>query len=224
VTADAPTGATSLPATVRDLIAENQRLADELDRLHDTKAEDYVNATTGIQGMDVKDGTVELRVSMARELTLRMLLAVRTMLDESGPHPAENYVEQTADVPDEEPGRIGIGPLVDREDFTRYAITFQRVGKLTPHEARRAAEAERDALQGRIQAGWAELHRAAGALGVLSEHWDAPDADDATRKHAVAIAWEAMAGAAEAIDRDAEQSARLGALAEQWASRWNTPR
>ena len=83
-------------------------------------------ADTRIKAMDFRNG-VAMDLVLAEEIAASWVAAGRTMLGT-----AENYVECVFTV-----GSAG----------ERYALTIQRPGKLTPHEARRQAEAERDQAQ-----------------------------------------------------------------------------
>lgn len=81
---------------------------------------------TGIRSMEFRDGAT-MQFKAARELAAHWVGASRALLEG-----ADNYSETTM--------TFGIP-----EDFpNRYSFVVQRVGKLTPHEARRKAEAERD--------------------------------------------------------------------------------
>lgn len=105
--------------------------------LDDAATERYVRqqlAETGIRSMDFRNGmTMELQP--ARDLVAAWVAAARTMLGD-----AENYSETRVDLPKVEMEVKLAGEL------ERYVFVCQRVGKLTPHEARQRAEAERDAL------------------------------------------------------------------------------
>jgi hypothetical protein len=69
-----------------------------------------------------------------RALVAQWVLASRGLLGS-----AENYVEIAMEFPDRARGE-------------RYAFTVQRVGKLTPHQARQQAEAERDRARAELEA------------------------------------------------------------------------
>lgn len=69
-------------------------------------------------------GGVVVKLRMAAELSMGMVTAFKTYLDQAG---AENYVEQT---------------VIDRETGDQYLVTIQRPRGKTPHQLRRAAEAE----------------------------------------------------------------------------------
>jgi hypothetical protein len=78
------------------------------------------------------NGKVELDLVVARDGRTLCLHTAHTMFAD-----VPNYSETSAEFPN---GQAGI----------RYAFTVQRVGKLTPHEARRAAEARADKADGAL--------------------------------------------------------------------------
>ena len=94
---------------------------------------DLFVAESRFRSMMVRDGQVVLDAEPAREIAAMWLGAVRTLLQG-----AENYAEIAMEF-----GPAGTGE--------RYAFTAQRVGKLTPHQARQAAE-ERAAANGTLLA------------------------------------------------------------------------
>ncbi|MFG2076903.1 hypothetical protein [Nonomuraea maritima] len=78
---------------------------------------------------------------------------------------APNYVEQSF-------------TFTDRQEGDRFAVTVQRVGKLTPHEARTAAEAERDHLARTLAEAVKQRDAAIQPLGdPHGEHHAAENAD-----------------------------------------------
>jgi hypothetical protein len=94
-------------------------------------------AETGLRSMDFRNG-MAMDIEPARDLVAQWVGAARAMLGD-----APNYSE----TPIEMVVKVGESP-------ERFAFTLQRVGKLTPHEARRQAEArvaelERQAAQPR---------------------------------------------------------------------------
>lgn len=93
---------------------------------------EYVEASR-LRSLRAEDGHAVLDMVAAREAAAGWVLAARALLDG-----AENYSETSME-------------FVDRPRGERYAFTVQRVGKLTPHEARRAAEAERDELARQLE-------------------------------------------------------------------------
>lgn len=108
-----------------DMLAE-ELAAESVER----RAEELAEATR-LRSMNFRDGKLELELESAHEITTALVASARTILAD-----AENYTELTFEV---------------AADGERYVLTLQRPGKLTPHEARVKAEAERDALR-------AELH------------------------------------------------------------------
>lgn len=81
---------------------------------------------TGIRSMEFRNGA-KMEFQAARDLAAYWVGASRALLEG-----AENYSETT----------MTFGIPEDRPN--RYSFVVQRVGKLTPHEARRKAEEERD--------------------------------------------------------------------------------
>lgn len=101
--------------------------------------EQYV-ADSRVRALRAEDGAAVLETVVAREAAAHWVMAARALLEG-----AENYSETSME-------------FADRPRGERYAFTVQRVGRHTPHELRRAAEAERDELRARL----AELEAAGG--------------------------------------------------------------
>lgn len=87
---------------------------------------------TRIKSMDFSNGAV-MEIVPARDAVLGWVGAARALLDD-----APNYSETVME--------FGIA-----EDPQRYAFTVQKIGKLTPHQARQRAEAERDELRAEVE-------------------------------------------------------------------------
>lgn len=85
---------------------------------------------TMIRSMDFRNGA-NLELQPARDMVAYWVAAARTLLGG-----AENYSETTVEWDFSIP-----------EDPQRYSFVVQKVGKLTPHAARRIAEDERDELR-----------------------------------------------------------------------------
>lgn len=139
------------------------QLANELDRTTaegvDAAAERLVNET-GIRSMQIRNGQLDLDLEPARELVAIWVSAARTMLSD-----APNYSETRIDLPPTD-----ADPKVSMEvklagELERYAFTLQRVGALTPHEARVRAEQERDEL---LQEAMRQRNQ---LLTTVSQHW-----------------------------------------------------
>jgi hypothetical protein len=134
----------------RDTIAAALRAAQAVYAADERAYIDGQVAEAKIAHWRMEDGVTDIRIVMARETAAGLVTAAKTFLAATG---AENYVEQH---------------VTDRETGERYTLTVQRPGKSTPHELRRQAEAERDAL--------AEIGVAAG---LLRDHYgDDIPADD----------------------------------------------
>jgi len=82
--------------------------------------------------MDFANGAV-MDIVPARDAALGWVGAARALLGN-----APNYSETVME--------FGIP-----EDPQRYAFTVQKIGKLTPHQARQRAEAERDELRAEVE-------------------------------------------------------------------------
>jgi len=93
-------------------------------------------AETGIRAMDFRNGAA-MELEPAREMVAHWVGAARGMLGDA-PNYSETPVEMVV--------KVG-------EDPERFAFTLQRVGKLTPHQARQQAEAARDDVL-RIVSAW----------------------------------------------------------------------
>lgn len=98
----------------------------------DRMAEAFV-AESRLRAMDFRNG-MKMDIIPAREIAAAWVAAARAMLGD-----APNYAETPVEM---ETGLAG-----ERE---RFAFTLQRVGNVTPHQARQAAEAERDTLAATI--------------------------------------------------------------------------
>lgn len=84
-------------------------------------------AETGIRAMDFRNGAT-MELEPAREMVAHWVGAARGMLG-NAPNYSETAVEMVV--------KVG-------EDPQQFAFTLQRVGKLTPHQARQQAEHARD--------------------------------------------------------------------------------
>lgn len=111
-------------------------------------ADELVNQTQML-GFGVERGVATLSLKPPREIVLAWVDAARAMLGD-----APNYSETRIDFPTEK-AEMEVSAA---GEYDRFVFTVQRAGKLTPHEARQKAEAERDALQART----AELEASLG--------------------------------------------------------------
>lgn len=109
-------------------------------------------AETGVKSMEIRNGATDLELEPAAEAVALWVGIARTMLGDT-PNYTENVLEEPA-AEREHHGLIEMGVKI-AESPERYAFILQRVGfgKLTPHEARQKAEAERDDAL-RIVAEW----------------------------------------------------------------------
>lgn len=128
-------------AAIRGYVGELER---EVERLHEVAVNAHADALvqqTALKGMTVEEGAVVLELGPTRELVIAFVHAAREMLGD-----AENYSETRIDFPSVSMEFKAAG------EYERYALVVQRAGKLTPHEARRKAEAERDEALAQVAA------------------------------------------------------------------------
>ncbi|HET6285752.1 MAG TPA: hypothetical protein VFG15_03240 [Amycolatopsis sp.] len=125
------------------LVAERQRLTDAVER------------QTLLSHLSIDQGAMKIDVVPPREVIINQVLAARALLDD-----AENYSETPVELP----------PSVEMDIGTageRYVVIIQRPGKLTPHQARRLAEAERNRISCAVLALADEQDSAAAKLLAL---------------------------------------------------------
>ncbi|MFD8577182.1 hypothetical protein ACFV1H_17855 [Streptomyces virginiae] len=113
-----------------ELYAEREQLLSELDGRSEAARERWIQKQldeTGLKSMDFRNGAT-MDLEPARDMVAQWVGAARTMLGDA-PNYSETPIEMIVKV---------------AEAPERFAFILQRVGKLTPHEARQQAEAERD--------------------------------------------------------------------------------
>ncbi|WP_327169528.1 hypothetical protein [Streptomyces subrutilus] len=135
------------------LYAERQQLLAELDGRSEEARERWIKKQlneTGLKSMDFRNG-MTMDIEPARDMVAQWVGAARAMLGD-----AENYSETPIEM-----------VVKVAEDPERFAFTLQRVGKLTPHQARQRAEAA-------VARVCAELDRIA-ALPTVDRGEDRPD-------------------------------------------------
>jgi hypothetical protein len=120
--------------------AEANELRAELERRITADAEALADQTL-MRGLTVERGKLELNLIPPREIVAVWVHAAREMIGD-----AENYVEMEVKLAGE---------------VERFAFVLQRVGKLSPHEARQQAEAALADLNWLIAAG---VHVTLGAV------------------------------------------------------------
>lgn len=179
--------------TVRALRAENARdqLAARLDDLGDQAVErmaDRLVEDMRLRSMEIRGGSFDMDITEAQEMTALFVGAARTMLGD-----AENYTETPIGFPK---AHVDLTVKV-AEEVEWYVLTVQRKGRLTPHEARKRAEKERDEALERVadlEAQLAEMTRCRDAAIRLAEREDTGiefHLDDALRDGLAGIAeWE----------------------------------
>jgi hypothetical protein len=104
-------------------------------------------------------GGMHMDIAAARELTATYVAAARAMLGD-----AENYSET--------PVEFEVGLAGETE---RYVLIVQRAGKLTPHQARRNAETERDTALAHLNQARALRIPAASLAGAVDPAVHTPD-------------------------------------------------
>ncbi|RSS37457.1 hypothetical protein [Streptomyces sp. WAC08241] len=102
---------------------------------------------TGLMAVDFRNG-MTMEIEPARELVAHWIGAARAILGD-----APNYTE----TPIEMEVKVAESP-------ERFAFVLHRVGKLTPHQARQQAEAERDETQATLE-----------AVRAVLAHWEGSD-------------------------------------------------
>lgn len=137
--------------TARRMVALNAPMPDAVHRevertllaALDQAAVDALVNQAKFKGMSVEDGAALLELESPREIVIAWVWAARQMLGD-----APNYTETRIDFPAEAASmEVKAAGEVDR-----YVFTVQRAGKVTPHEARCAAEAERDEARAQLAA------------------------------------------------------------------------
>lgn len=125
---DALTRALDEPAAVLGTVADD--VVAVFEGAEGRRAVDDMMNRTRIRAMDFRRGAAEIDLESAYEVTGAFVAAARTVLGG-----AENYSET----------KYGF-TVKAAESPEAYVLAVQRAGRLTPHQARLNAEAERDAL------------------------------------------------------------------------------
>lgn len=144
---------------IRRLRHERSELVEELGGRDEEARERWVERElerTGLRAMDFRNG-MSMEIEPAREMVAHWVGAARAMLGD-----AENYSETPIEM------EVGVA-----EDPQRYAFVLQRVGRVTPHQARQRAEAEAEQLRGRVAELEVELAARPLRAEVLREAQDA---------------------------------------------------
>lgn len=136
----------SLKVELAKLRAAYEEAADERDRLHnegvDAMAERLLQETN-MRSMDFRNG-MSMEIEPARALAANFVGAARAMLGD-----APNYSETPVEF------EFGLAGQPER-----FVFIAQRVGKLTPHQARQQAERERDEIRAECE----DWHQKAAVL------------------------------------------------------------
>jgi hypothetical protein len=152
--AEKPDFRAAVDAARAPLLARIAELETELDGRSDEAAERWIQkqlAETGLRMADFRNG-MSMELEVARDLVAAWCGAARAMLGDA-PNYSETPITMTV--------KVGESPET-------FAFTLQRVGALTPHQARLNAEAERDAANARITDLEAEVARLGRTLVVRS--------------------------------------------------------
>lgn len=89
-----------------------------------------------LRSMEIRGGSFEMDLTEAQEMAAAYVAMCRTMLGD-----AENYTETPIGFPT---AKTEFTVKIAESPVDWYVLTVQRKWKLTPHEARKRAEAERD--------------------------------------------------------------------------------
>lgn len=154
IRAEFPTTARLVDEVHRLRVVVDELLA-ELDGRDEEARERWINKTlaeTGIKAMEFRAG-MSMELEPAREMVAHWVGAARGMLSDA-PNYSETPIEMHVKV---------------AESPETFAFTLQRVGKLTPHQARQKAEAERDKALATLQA-VREAQSLGEALAAVARH------------------------------------------------------
>lgn len=186
--------------------AEAERLeAEGVDRMADRFMEQ-----TRIRSMDFRNG-LAMDLEPAQEQVAIWVGAARGMLGD-----APNYTETRMDVPTDDDPKVSMEVKLAGE-LDRYVFVLQRVGGLTPHEARMKAEAERDEVLAEMR----EEARTADELRRNRDqlHDELTAARAELEDHGNALAdWQRIAGQHQAAMFDAKNRAEH--LTQQIQNLW----
>lgn len=135
------------------LYAERDELRAELAGRDEEARERWIQKQldeTGLKAMDFRNGMI-MEIQPARELVAHWVGAARAMLGD-----APNYTE----TPIEMEVKVGESP-------ERFAFVLQRVGKLTPHQARQQAEQRAERAEAAIES----VRALAERIRTAPHHW-----------------------------------------------------
>lgn len=157
-----------LPAVDRAQLAVALSVAGRVyERAEETRV-DTIMEQTGFAGMDVTDDGVRLRLVHAADLAASMVSAFDAMLQVA---PADNYREWESTVTDPATkAAVDAGLPSDQwPPHRRYTFIVVKPGGKTPHQLRREAEADRDRLEGLLEAAEAELDTVRAELSRIRD-------------------------------------------------------
>ncbi|MUN41485.1 hypothetical protein [Actinomadura litoris] len=118
-------------------LAETQRERDRLEAEGVEQMAERFLEESKIRAMDFRNG-MSMDLTPARELAAIWVGVARGMLGD-----APNYTETLFEIPTDDDPKVSMEVKLAGE-LERYAFVLQRVGSLTPHQARLQAEADRD--------------------------------------------------------------------------------
>ncbi|MEU4825080.1 hypothetical protein AB0H37_24680 [Actinomadura sp. NPDC023710] len=114
-----------------------EQVAGELEAEGVERMADRFMEQTKIRSMEIRGG-MDLDLEPSRELVALWVGAARGMLGD-----APNYTETLFEVPTDDDPKVSMEVKLAGE-VDRYAFVLQRVGKVTPHQARMQAEERAD--------------------------------------------------------------------------------
>jgi hypothetical protein len=151
---------------LREVLRERDAVGDDATE----KVADRLMADLKLRSMEIRNGTMDMDLTDARELCAMFVSAARAMLGD-----APNYTETPIGFPK---AHVDFEVKIAESPDDWYVLTVQRKWGMTPHEARLKAEAERDQLQRQLEAAEAQPTEVAQLYKLLADL--VPLDDDAT--------------------------------------------
>lgn len=134
-----------IAALAKSVLDERNEMAARLNELGDQAVERFTEdlwQKARLRSMEIRGGNWEMDITEAGELAALYVGMARALLGD-----AENYTETPFGFP-----KAKVEHTVKvAEQFEWFVLTVQRKGKITPHEARRRAETERDELASQVE-------------------------------------------------------------------------
>ncbi|MFF9894930.1 hypothetical protein [Streptomyces longispororuber] len=132
-----------------------------MDGLGDLAAEILTDGTM-MRALTIKDGVATLELEPATEILKIFVASMRGVLDGHG---AENYLETEMTAPS-----VSMDLRDGNTPMDAYTVTIQRRARTTPHEFRRRAEEQRDAVL-RIVSDWVIESNDCGGIDAGDLTW-----------------------------------------------------